>query len=105
MRLVVALVSCLLTGCFRFAPCKEGRTPLMWGIPSQISPATAKSYFQAAGRWSINKRPGPTDRRPRFDFLFIDVGDVVHLGQTGRLGLVFYNDRLYSMMFTPDDVR
>jgi hypothetical protein len=45
------------------------------------------------------------DPRPRFDILQVSVPGHVHLGLRGELKLRFFNDRLSSAWFYPDDVR
>ena len=52
-----------------------------------------------------SKGPAPPDRRPRFDFLVLEVEDQEYCGQRGTLRLTFFNDRLNSTIFYPADVR
>jgi len=45
----------------------------------------------------------PGDNRPRFDILSFFVPHFQHLGETGRLEFIFFNDRLMSTGFYPDN--
>jgi hypothetical protein len=99
----LALLNIVFTAVCGYRPCAGPPTRLLGPLVSQATPEQAKSTLHA-GQWVVEREePGPTDGRPPFSFQTIDVGDIVDLGHRGRLRLVFYNGRLASALFTPND--
>lgn len=71
---------------------------------SQQPPGAVRRQLGAAQKWRIvGENKGPTDGRPRFDFVEVSVGQMADFGQTGDVVLTFYNDRLMCVYFTPAD--
>jgi hypothetical protein len=78
--------------------------PLFKGFVSQQTQETIKGQLPAAQRWQVvREEKGPTDGRPRYDFVLVGLGPMVDRGHTGEVQLWFYNDRLMSVYFTPKD--
>jgi len=99
----LALLSIAFTAVCGYRPCGGPPTRLLGSLVSQATPEQAKSTLRP-GQWVVEREePGPTDGRPPFAFKTVDVGEIVDLGHRGRLRLVFYNGRLASALFTPDD--
>lgn len=71
---------------------------------SQRGRDAVKRQLPAAQKWEVIKEDtGPTDGRPRFDFVLVSAGQMTDRGHTGEVKLWFYNDRLMSVYFTPSD--
>ncbi len=99
----LALLSIAFTAVCGYRPCAGPPTRLLGSLVSQATPEQAKATLRP-GQWVVEREePGPTDGRPPFAFKTVDVGEIVDLGHRGRLRLVFYNGRLASALFTPDD--
>jgi hypothetical protein len=98
-------VLCLLTGIF-FSACRSSPRPslLIGELHSYSTIEDARRQIAASGNssgWSEYKAPiEPTDKRPRHDMVLL-TGDFRDLGQSGKVRLTFFNDRLMSTEFWP----
>ena len=73
---------------------------------SYTSVAEVEQTLRKVGlSWSIieNSHLPAGDRRPRFDILTLSVAHFHDLGHVGELQLRFFNDRLMSAWFFPND--
>jgi len=81
-------------------------SPLLGSLPSY---ATVDDIRQrhGSGAWTVvgNSHLPTGDPRPRFDMVRVSIPGYVHLGHRGDLELTFFNDRLSSAWFYPDDDR
>ena len=92
----------LLAGCYH--PCGGRPVPLFHGLLSQQTQEEVRRQLPTGQKWQVAREDkGPTDGRPRFDFVLISVGTLVDRGHTGDVQLRFYNDRLMSVYFTPKE--
>ena len=98
---LAALATLLTASCYR--PCASGPIPLFGPLSSHQSPQQARETLGSVPWSMVQEDKGPADGRPRFDFVRIDVGEMVDHGHTGGVQLFFYNDRLMSVFFTPRD--
>ncbi len=102
VAVVVAFVGGL-SGCY--GPCRQTGTTLMYGLTSQAPTDQVKAQLGVTNKWVVDaRRLEPSDARPRADFTRIDIGERSHLGFSGDVTLVFFNDRLYGIYFATDDI-
>ncbi len=104
-RRIVWLLVGLSIGCdTQFTPCQGGPSRLIGGLVSH-SPVTAVQKQLKADNWSVVWKSSlkPGDRRPPFSDLAVRVDAFEDLGAKGTLDLLFINDRLYRVVFTPAD--
>src|ERR1051326_5745019 len=98
----VCMTAVLTYGCVL----DRGPVDLWGGLRSRTSPSEAK--VDLAGRiqeWRVVEhtvRPG-TNKRPSFDGLIVSAGRVTDLGVTGELRLLFFNGKLVTTWFYPED--
>lgn len=97
------LVTCLFpAGCRKHS----GGTKLIDGLESHQTVDQVRSRVLVTPKeWKIieNSRLNPADKRPRFHILTVSVQNYIHLDVAGQLILHFFNDRLASTVFFPDD--
>jgi hypothetical protein len=115
MRTVAAILpfAVVATGCTEprdaYAKVHVPPAQLIGQYQSSQTPQQVMAAIREA-KWKFvvvedSKGPEPPDRRPRFDFLSVEVEDQEYCGQRGVLKMVFFNDRLNSTIFFPPDVR
>lgn len=101
----------LVLPCFIFAlfGCDAQRvvptTELMPGIRSHISTEEARKQIRSAERWRVledTKTPND-DKRPPYHLLGVAIDKYVDLEEPGTLHLQFFNDRLMSATFYPQN--
>ncbi len=105
----VALVAVFLFSCsenITFVDTVDNPTGLLDNIESYQSIAASRAHFIEKGKkWRVvedSRSPRPTSR-PRFNIYAAKIDEYVHLGHTGSLELIFFNNRLMSTFFFPDD--
>jgi hypothetical protein len=78
------------------------RTKLINGVESYVSIDQAKSELPA---WEVLEQSSlkPKDRRPPFNIYKVSVKNYSHLGISGELHMEFFNNRLLSTWFYPED--
>ena len=105
-RTIVALVAlALAAGCGKKEP--EG-VEFLGGLHSYMTPGEARKALKADREgWQIvdQTKPLPSDTRPLFTTLSVEVKPVAHLGYGGDITLLFYNSRLLKAQFYPDDFK
>jgi hypothetical protein len=106
----IGLVVLLIPACRRpnpsFTSVQSPATPLIEGFQSYMPIADVQSALKSRGvTWTTieDSHLPPGDRRPPFDILTISVSRQAHLGHTGELVFHFFNNRLTSTWFFPDD--
>jgi PIN domain nuclease of toxin-antitoxin system len=106
--LSVGCIALLIAGCSRtnFTSIQSPATPLIDTFHSYTSIADVQTALRSSGvTWATieDSHLPPGDRRPPFDILAISVSHYPYLGHTGELQLHFFNNRLMSTWFFPDD--
>lgn len=78
------------------------RTKLMNGLESYMSIDEARGKLSA---WEVLEQRSlkPNDKRPPFNIYRVAVKSYSHLGVAGELQLEFFNSRLVSTWFYPED--
>ena len=104
---IVTLVALLLTACLPpedFTAVAEDREPLLSGLLSYSTPEEA-SRALGNPQWTVTEdsRLAPNDRRPPFSILSAVIRSYQHKGHRGELHLTFFNSRLMSTVFYPQD--
>ena len=78
------------------------------GLRSRQTVAEAQRELQTSqAEWSVIEDSSlpPDDPRPPFDITTVSLAPFEHLGVTGELVLEFFNDRLVSVRFYPEQPR
>jgi hypothetical protein len=86
---------------------REGPTILIDSISSYLTVDEAIIILEKEGYSSVNiteQKLSPTDRRPRFDFVRIEISDYQSLNQKGELKITFFNDRLEGVHYCADNI-
>jgi hypothetical protein len=94
--------SCRRSGEQKFKP-----SALMAGLESGQSLRTVERKLDMMdGGFEIleDRRPLPSDTRPSYRLLVISKKNSRMAGQTGELVLTFFNDRLMTVQFFPEDI-
>jgi len=80
---------------------RPGEDLLLGDFKSYSSLAEVRARLSAYEPHVVEDSPGPTDHRPPFHMVTVEVLRYRNLGRTGTLRLDFFNDRLQSAGFTP----
>jgi hypothetical protein len=103
----IGLVALLIAACSRTSfTSVQLATPLIEGFQSYMPIVDVQSALKSRGAtWeTIEDSHLPSgDRRPQFDIFTISVSGYRCLGHTGEVQLHFFNNRLTSTWFFPDD--
>jgi hypothetical protein len=107
LLLTVLSVACMDASSETFLERETTSSPLMGTFASYSTVDEIQSKHFQGTTWSVieDSRLASNDSRPRFDILKVSVPGYVHLGQSGELELEFFNDRLSSAWFYPDDAQ
>lgn len=103
-RQIVALALWLVVACSEVP--KTGPTPLIGPLQSHMQAEVAREKLGAAtSEWIVIEQSSlpEGDQRPRFDIERFRVTRFEHLGVAGELVLEFFNDRLMSTSFFPNE--
>jgi hypothetical protein len=102
---VLLMLSALLFGCAAedFTEIQSRRSPLIADLWSYSRQSEIKEVLDLPS-WNVlnEARLGPDDQRPPYTLVSVSVS-YSHLGYAGTLELDFYNDRLMTAMFCPDN--
>ena len=104
-RRLVWLIVGFSVGCSSpFTPCQGRPSRLIGGLVSHSSVAAVQKQLKAEN-WSVVWKSAltPGDQRPPFSDLTVRVDAFEDLGAKGSLDLLFINNRLYRVVFTPSD--
>ncbi len=104
------LLFCLLAGCqgnytfTSFVKVEKERTKLINGIESYQNIVEFKGFLSHSSyQWEASEDP-PSTSSPPFHQAVVTIRDYSHLGFTGELYVIFFNNRLYSTIFYPPDI-
>ena len=82
------------------------KTPLIDGFESYTTIAYLQARRLSSLKWTVLEKSNlpKGDPRPPFGIFRICVSEFVHLQEHGQLELTFFNDRLQSTSFYPEDL-
>jgi len=99
------LISCR-TDNESFTTIKSPASPLISGLQSYWTISQVEENFLAELKFDViedSKLP-IGDKRPPYNFYIISIPDFAHLDQLGELNLTFFNNRLMSTTFFPNNI-
>ncbi len=105
LRLVPIILLTACAGSDTYTRVESVRSPLLGPFESYTSPADVRRSLPAQLPWRLvtDSRLPPGDPRPAYDWLTVSLAGYADLDRTGELVLTFFNDRLASTTFYPDD--
>ncbi len=106
-KAIILLTTTTLLGCARtpsFTERSSESSPLAVGFSSYAAIDEVRSLLGDSPVTVVeDSRLPPGDQRPPFNILVLSIS-FEHLDQSGKLRLEFFNDRLMSTSFYPDDL-
>lgn len=90
-----------------FTDVAQDRTRLIDGIESYWNIQELQNHLRKSSlAWEIEQgqRPGPNDKRPPFTVDTAKIKNYSHLGLTGELHVLLFNNRTVSTLFFPREV-
>jgi hypothetical protein len=88
-----------------YSKVEKETSPLIANIPSYINPGETKSKYFTNQNWTVieDNTSSKNDLRPKYHFYAVTISHYKHLDEDGELILHFFNDRLESTWFFPEN--
>ena len=106
-RALIAILALLVGSCaFETYKEREPGIPLMLDLDALVSYSTEQAVRAALAPrpvTDVERSENPDKEQPPYTIARLGVASFEHLGFTGELNLVFFNDRLEAVWFFPDD--